>query len=57
MAEYKIGETYWFKNAQAGPNKQSGGKLVKIDEYGNYVMFNERYGYITVTKENLDAHN
>lgn len=55
--EYKFNETYWFKNELAGRNMQSSGKLVEIDKYGNYLMFNSRYGYITVTKENLDAHN
>ncbi len=54
---YVLGEKYWFRNALAGSNRQSCGTLMKVDEYGNYVMFNHRYGYITVTKDNLDEHN
>jgi len=55
--KYVVGEKYWFANPRAGQNMQSCGKLVDFDRYGNAVVFSERYGYITVTVENLDRHN
>lgn len=58
MSRYAIGEKYWFKNTYAGPNRQSCGILINIyPDRGLYVLFNERYGNITVTRQNLDDHN
>lgn len=54
---YKIGEKYWVSNLLAGHNMQSNGILVGWDKYNNAILFNDHWGYLTVSKENLDAHN
>ena len=54
---YKIGEKYWASNPLAGRHMQSNGTLVGWDKYGNAILFNDRWGYLTVSIENLDSHN
>ena len=54
---YKIGEKYWASNPNAGRNIQSSGTLIGWDENNNAILFNNRWGYWNVSKENLDLHN
>lgn len=54
---YKIGEKYWATNPKAGHNMQTCGTLVGWDEYNNAILFNDRWGYWHVSRENLDWHN
>ena len=55
--KYIIGETYWFKNEYAGRNRQSSGTLERFIGNDRALMYNKRWGFITVTIKNLDEHN
>ena len=54
---YQIGETYWASNPKAGHNIQSPGILIKWNDFNNATLFNKRWGYWNISKENLDLHN
>ena len=54
---YQIGEIYWASNPKAGHNIQSSGILIKWNDFNNAILFNKRWGYWNVSKENLDLHN
>ena len=56
MNYYKIGEKYWVTNPKAGRNMQSCGTLIRWDN-NIAILFNDRWGYLYATRENLDWHN
>ncbi len=53
---YVVGEKYWAKNALAG-GWLSCFTLIRWDNDYVALMFNDRYGYVHISKENLDSHN
>ena len=53
---YKIGQIYWASNSLAGRKMQSPGILIGWHD-NNAILFNKRWGYWQVNKENLDSHN
>lgn len=55
--EYKIGEIYWISNPKAGKNKQSNGKLIQFIENNQALLYNDRWGFIITTLEDLEKHN
>ena len=55
--EYIAGEKYWFSNPKAGPNKQSNGIFISWESDILALLYNARWGFCYVTKENLDRHN
>ena len=57
MIKYIIGERYWVSNPKAGKNKQSSGKLIRWVNNDLAVLYNERWGFIFATLENLNNHN
>ena len=54
---YKIGEKYWVKNPAAGRNRMTCFTLIEWENDFVALMFNDRYGYMRFSKDNLDEHN
>ena len=57
QCRYRIGETYWAANPEAGRNAQSPGILTGWTADGKAILQNKRWGRIYATVRNLDEHN
>ena len=57
QCRYRIGETYWATNPEAGRNAQSPSILTGWTADGKAILQNKRWGRIYATVRNLDEHN